>query len=133
MAAAPNLAKLGQVRIYAPTSFKGTNDPAEWLSFRFSLKMYLGVTQPQLVVTMTGIEDDVTLQVPDFDTSTPMEQQNGRTLLAVLGTYCVEPAGSFVRNFVESESPLDGRLLWQRMNIRFFVFIAPSNDDLGAA
>ena len=115
------------------TSFKGTSDPEEWLDFRFRLKWYLDVTHPQLVATMTGIEDNLALQVPDFDTFTPMEQQHGRTLLAALGTYCVDAAGSFVKNFVEFESPSHGYLLWQRMNIRFSFFIAPSNDDLGAA
>ena len=59
MTASPNLAEHGQVRIAAPTSFKGTNDPEEFLDFKFKLKLYLGVTRANLVHIMTDIENNV--------------------------------------------------------------------------
>ena len=72
MSAAPQLAALnlsehGQVRIAAPTSFKGTNDPEEFWDFKFRLKMYLGVTRPNLVHNMTLIENDSRVDLSDFD------------------------------------------------------------------
>ena len=64
---APNLSEHGQVRIAAPTSFKGTNDPEEFQDFKFRLKMYLGVTRPNLVQNMTLIENDINFDLSDFD------------------------------------------------------------------
>ena len=57
--AAPDLSEHGQVRISAPTLFKGTNDPEEFQDFKFRLKMYLGVTRPNLVRIMTEIENNL--------------------------------------------------------------------------
>ena len=124
MSAAPQLAALnlsehGQVRIAAPTSFKGTNDPEEFQDFKFRLKMYLGVTRPNLVQNMTRIENDSTIDLSDFDALPDDVKAEGRILLAVLGTCCIEAAGSFVRNFVEVEGHLHGLLLWQRLCQRF--------------
>ena len=124
MSAAPHLAALnlsehGQVRIAAPTSFKGTNDPEEFQDFKFRLKMYLGVTRPNLVRLMTGIENDPDTSIGDWSTFSDAVQAEGRILLAVLGTCCIEAAGSFVRNFVEVEGHLHGILLWQRLCQRF--------------
>ena len=100
MSAAPNLSEHGQVRIAAPTSFKGTNDPEEFQDFKFRLKMYLGVNRPNLVLLMTGIESDLDAALGDLSIQSDEIQADARTLLAVLGTCCVEAAGSFVRNFV---------------------------------
>ena len=119
MSAAPNLSEHGQVRIAAPTSFKGTNDPEEFQDFKFRLNMYLGVTRPNLVHIMSGIEVDLDRVLGDLDAQSDETQADARILLAVLGTCCVEAAGSFVRNFVEVEGPLNGFLLWQILCQRF--------------
>ena len=108
MSAAPNLSEHGQVRISGPTSFKGTNDPEEFQDFKFRLKMYLGVTRPNLVWYMTEIENNLERPVGNWDTLDDAGQAESRMLLAVLGTCCVEAAGSFVRNFVEIEGHQNG-------------------------
>ena len=95
--AAPDLSEHGQVRISAPTSFKGTNDPEEFQDFKFRLKMYLGVTRPNLVRYMTEIENNLESPVGNWDTLDEAVQAEARMLLAVLGTCCTESAGSFVR------------------------------------
>ena len=61
------MAEHGQVRIAAPTSFKGTHDPEEFLDFKFRLQMYLGVTRASLVHLMTEIENNVEAPLGDFD------------------------------------------------------------------
>ena len=66
--AAPDLSEHGQGRISAPTSFKGVNDPEEFQDFKFRLKMYLGVTRPNLVRYMTEIENHLDQPVGDWDT-----------------------------------------------------------------
>ena len=89
---APDLSEHGQVRIAAPTSFKGTNDPEEFQDFKFRLAMYLRVTRPNLVHLMSGIDNDLDTAIGDLSAYSYEIQADARTLLAVLGTCCVEAA-----------------------------------------
>ena len=77
----------------------------EWDSFSFELKMYLGITLPNMVNNMEAAEE---AKVFDYDTYQPEVQEQARARMALLGSLCVDAAATFVRAHVEAGNRYDG-------------------------
>ena len=60
--------QIGSVKLQAPPNFTGSNSMDEWDSFSFKLKMYLGITMPNMVNNMEAAEE---AKVFDYDTYQP--------------------------------------------------------------
>ena len=92
--------QLGNIKIQAPPSFTGSNNPEEWGNFSFKLKMYLGITMPIMVTNMEVAEGDGHLFT--FAEYPQDVQDQARALMARLASLCVDTAAAFARAQVDS-------------------------------
>ena len=117
--------QFANIKIQAPPSFAGSNNPEAFDNFSFKLKLYLGITMPTIVENMERAEGDFVFVFADYPDDV---KEQARSLMALLGSLCTDAAALWVRSQVDGGNRLDGFKLWnerkRRFTLRFWSLIS---------
>jgi hypothetical protein len=85
-------------------------------TFIFKLKMYLGIAMPTMVTNMEHAETGGQFNCGDYSADV---QEQARSIVALVGSLCVDAAATFVRSQVEAGSKYEGYKLWYDLKSPF--------------
>jgi hypothetical protein len=107
--------QFANIKIQAPPNFAGSNNPEEFDSFSFQLKMHLGITMPTIVENMERAEGDFDFVFEDYPDDV---KEQARSRMALLGSLCTDAAALWVRTQVDGGNRFDGFKLWSEQKRR---------------